>query len=84
MAKVATATINIHFSGIDMFKNQDDYDSFRAWALEGSCLAQRMSESVEGGVFEIPSYWKKYKRAAKSMPERLKDLPKFLEKRTRR
>jgi hypothetical protein len=58
-----------------MFEDQNEYDSFMAWAIEGSCLAQRMLESVPGGHFEIPLYWEKHKEMAKGrmMPDELPD-----------
>ena len=38
------------------FDGQSEYNSFLAWAIEGSCLAQRM-QSGPGAEFEIPDYW---------------------------
>jgi hypothetical protein len=38
------------------FNGQSEYNSFLAWAINGSCLEQRMQES-SGGIFEIPDYW---------------------------
>jgi hypothetical protein len=58
-----------------MFKNQDEYDAFLAWAIEGSCLMQRMIESVKGGKFEIPEYWEKYKKLM-PLPSDLEALKK--------
>jgi hypothetical protein len=56
-----------------MFRNQDEYSQFRAWAIEGSCLAQRMFESVPGGKFDIPDYWEKYKKLM-PLPDDLGEL----------
>jgi hypothetical protein len=54
-----------------MFKNQAEYDQFRAWVYEGSCLAQRMSLSVEGGKFDIPPHWKRFKKLDREWPHQL-------------
>jgi hypothetical protein len=61
-----------------MFEDQDEYDSFMAWAIEGSCLAQRMN-ACEGGGFDIPSHWVAHKEDAKKrlLPS---ELPKRLRK----
>jgi hypothetical protein len=57
-----------------MFKDQNEYNQFRAWVIEGSCLGQRMAES-NGGEFEIPLHWKTYKQKADELgidpPEQL-------------
>lgn len=58
-----------------MFKNQAEYEEFKAWAVEGSCLRQRM-QSAEGGVFTIPDYWEKFKPIARTLPD---ILPAYLE-----
>jgi hypothetical protein len=62
-----------------MFRDQGEYDQFMAWAIEGSCLAQRMN-ACEGGSFEIPAHWHKYHDQAEKglMPRR---LPSRLENR---
>jgi hypothetical protein len=39
-----------------MFENQAEYNDFLAWKYEGSCITQRMFESVPGGKFIIPDY----------------------------
>jgi hypothetical protein len=54
-----------------MFKNQAEYDQFRAWVYEGSCIAQRMFESVPGGKFEIPDYWERFKKLDREWPHKL-------------
>ncbi len=51
----------------EWFPNKDDFDSFQAWAIEGSCLAQRMSESAPGGIFTIPGHWELLKDYAEEM-----------------
>jgi hypothetical protein len=54
-----------------MFKDQDEYSQFRAWVIEGSCLAQRMSESVKGGSFTIPPHWERFKELDREWPHHL-------------
>ncbi len=44
------------------FEDQAEYNNFLAWAINGSCIVQRMQES-SGGVFEIPDYWFYWKQA---------------------
>jgi hypothetical protein len=56
-----------------MFKNQDEYEQFRAWAIEGSCLAQRMNACEGVKEFEIPKHWHKYKERAEQLPSILPD-----------
>jgi hypothetical protein len=59
-----------------MFKNQAEFDSFRAWAIEGSCLAQRMNSGEGCREFIIPKYWHKYKEHAEHFPSILPDYLK--------
>lgn len=64
-----------------MFKSQEEYDYFRAWAVEGSCLPQRMFSTDGGEPFKIPAYWEDLKKKAGNqldlipliLPESLKD-----------
>jgi hypothetical protein len=56
-----------------MFENQAEYNNFLAWKYEGSCITQRMFESVPGGKFVIPDYWQEYKILERDWP---KVLPK--------
>jgi hypothetical protein len=60
-----------------MFKNQDEYNQFRAWAIEGSCLAQRMNSGEGCREFVIPTHWHKYKKQAVNLPFM---LPEHLKK----
>lgn len=43
------------------FDGQSEYNEFLAWAIEGSCLSQRMQTS-SGGTFDIPDYWFYWKK----------------------
>jgi hypothetical protein len=51
-----------------MFRDQGEYDQFRAWAIEGSCLMQRMIESVPNGKFKIPDHWERFKELDREWP----------------
>ena len=61
------------------FEDQAEYNSFLAWAIEGSCLIQRMQES-SGGVFEIPDYWFYWKQALKLNTETKLELDAMIRK----
>jgi hypothetical protein len=66
------------------FNGQSEYDSFLAWAIEGSCLEQRMQTS-SGGVFDIPDYWFYWREAKKlgnktKLDEESRKLPYRLNK----
>jgi hypothetical protein len=65
------------------FNGQPEYDSFLAWAIEGSCLKQRMQES-SGGTFEIPYHWFFWRGAFKlkeggKLDEDFRELPDRLD-----
>jgi hypothetical protein len=59
-----------------MFKDQAEYDQFMAWAIEGSCLAQRMNSGEGCREFVIPKHWHKYKEHAEHFPSILPDYLK--------
>jgi hypothetical protein len=66
------------------FEDQSEYNNFLAWAIEGSCLEQRMQESY-GGTFDIPDYWFYWKEAKKlnnetKLDEETRKLPHLLDK----
>ena len=62
-----------------MFKSEQEYYDFLAWALNGSCLPQRMQESALGAEpWPIPSYWHRIKKHADKMPMDARQAPRKL------
>jgi hypothetical protein len=56
------------------FRDAYEYESFMAWALEGSSLAQRMNTGPGTDEPVIPKYWEVWKPFADVLPFKYEDF----------
>lgn len=65
----------------DDFMTEEQFQAFRAWAIEGSTIGQRMS--VGDNPIEIPPEWESWKPVAQNMlddfPQTLADFHKWVQ-----